>query len=157
MDVDLRYLRDMMCRLERIREYTRGGRRAFMGSDLMQDAVVRNIEMIGYTWTCLSPEYRLQLPDFPWRLIGSRTDYLMHHRNPERLKNLVWLAVRRSVPELQRAIGKKVADSDGTGVGTGALPGSRRDSKGGARADERAASRGAMVGPGADANDRRQT
>lgn len=104
MDDDLQYLCDIKSRLERIREYTRDGRRAFMNSSLTQDAVIRNLEMIAYTWTCLSPEYRLQLPDFPWRLIGARVDYLMHQRNPDRLKRLVWLAVRRSVPELERAM-----------------------------------------------------
>ncbi|SDR62497.1 HepT-like ribonuclease domain-containing protein [Paraburkholderia tuberum] len=110
MDDDLLYLCDIRSRLQRIREYTRDGRRAFMNSNLMQDAVVRNIEMIGYTWTCLSPEYRLQLPDFPWRLIGARVDYLMHQRDPDRLKKLVWLAVRRSVPELERAMRRHFPD-----------------------------------------------
>ncbi|MEM5426189.1 MULTISPECIES: HepT-like ribonuclease domain-containing protein [Paraburkholderia] len=139
MDDDLQYLKEMKHRLRRIREYTREGRRAFMASNMMQDAVVRNIEMIGYTWTCLSPEYRLRLPDFPWRLIGARVDYLMHQRNPERLRKLVWLAVRRSVPELERAMRKHVPEIDGMPVDRGALPGPRPDLKAVAQRDERAA------------------
>ncbi|NTZ83343.1 hypothetical protein FCJ61_10125 [Burkholderia metallica] len=144
MDDDLRYLRDMKSRIARIRQYTRDGRRALIGSDLLQDAVVRNIELIGYTWTCLSPEYRLRLPDFPWRLIGTRSEYLKHTHDPERLKKLVWLAVRRSVPELERAIRKQFPDLDGDSVQDPPPPSEARASarsgpKRGVRAAERAA------------------
>jgi uncharacterized protein with HEPN domain len=139
MDDDLQYLQDMKHRLQRIREYTREGRRAFMASNMTQDAVVRNIEMIGYTWTCLSPEYRLRLPDFPWRLIGARVDYLMHQRNPERLRKLVWLAVRRSVPELERAMRKYVPEIDGMRVDRGASRDPLQNLKAEAQRDERAA------------------
>ncbi|WP_017335711.1 HepT-like ribonuclease domain-containing protein [Burkholderia stagnalis] len=142
MDDDLRYLRDMKCRIARIREYTREGRRALFASDLLQDAVVRNIELIGYTWTCLSPDYRLRLPDFPWRLIGTRAEYLKHTHDPERLRKLIWLAVRRSVPQLERAIRQQFPELDDDPVQdpapTAARSGSRPGSKRGARAGERA-------------------
>ncbi|WGS47722.1 hypothetical protein LFL97_37920 (plasmid) [Burkholderia sp. JSH-S8] len=144
MDDDLRYLRDMKCRIARIREYTREGRRALFASDLLQDAVVRNIELIGYTWTCLSPDYRLRLPDFPWRLIGTRAEYLKHTHDPERLRKLIWLAVRRSVPQLERAIRQQFPELDDDPVQnpapTAARSGSRPGSKRGARAGERAVS-----------------
>ncbi len=143
MDDDMRHLRDMQHRIGRIREYTRDGRQALDGSDLLQDAVVRNIELIGYTWTCLSPEYRLRLPDFPWRLIGMRAEYLKHTHDSARLKKLVWLAVQRSVPQLDQAIRRQFPDLDGApadaGGRSGVRPGGKRGARGAAAEPRRVA------------------
>jgi uncharacterized protein with HEPN domain len=41
------YLNDIRSAIDRILEYTSGGRDAFLSSALVQDAVVRNIEILG--------------------------------------------------------------------------------------------------------------
>ena len=45
-DVDLYLIQILEC-IDRIKEYTGQGREAFTGSTMIQDAVIRNFEIIG--------------------------------------------------------------------------------------------------------------
>jgi len=51
--------------IERIEAYTQEGREAFMGSTLVQDGVIRNLEVIGEATKRLSPDLRNQHPTIP--------------------------------------------------------------------------------------------
>lgn len=47
MNEDLKYLNDALERIQRIEDYTQQGREVFLQSPLIQDAVIRNFEVIG--------------------------------------------------------------------------------------------------------------
>ena len=64
--------------LERIAEYTADGKDAFLGSTLQQDAVLRNLEVVGEAVKQLAPDVRAHAPNIPWRRIAGLRDVLIH-------------------------------------------------------------------------------
>ena len=78
MKRDGAYLRHIRDAAKRIQEYTREGRDAFMGNMMMQDAVVRNLEIIGEATKGLSPNFRARYPDIPWPSMAGMRDVLIH-------------------------------------------------------------------------------
>jgi len=76
---DRLYLKDLLIAADRILEYTVGGEAAFKESPLIQDAVIRNFEIIGEAAKQISEETRTLHPDIPWRVIGRFRDLLIHH------------------------------------------------------------------------------
>ncbi len=72
------YLSDIVTAIDRILEYTPGGRQAFLDDRLTQDAVVRNIEIIGEAVRNLSEATRLASPEIPWRKIVGTRDRVIH-------------------------------------------------------------------------------
>ena len=66
-------LSDILERIDRILQATAEGRSSFEGSDVIQDAVIRNLEVIGEASAQLSPEVRRKFPEVPWRaMVGFR-------------------------------------------------------------------------------------
>ena len=52
------YLQHILDCIGRIEEYTQEGRQAFLNQPLIQDAVMRNLEVIGEAASNVSPEFR---------------------------------------------------------------------------------------------------
>lgn len=69
MNKDRLYLESIRDCLERIAEYTAAGEQAFLASRLIQDGVIRNLEVIGEATKNLSSELRDANPAIPWRHI----------------------------------------------------------------------------------------
>ena len=65
MNKDRLYLESIRDCLERISEYTAGGEQEFLASRLIQDGVVRNLEVIGEGTKNLSIELREANPASP--------------------------------------------------------------------------------------------
>lgn len=78
MNKDLLYLESIRDCLERIAEYTAAGKQAFLASRLIQDGVIRNLEVIGEATKNLSSELREANPVIPWRQIAGMRDVLIH-------------------------------------------------------------------------------
>ena len=66
MKDDRAYLLHVRDAIERIPSYTSEGRDAFMADTRTQDAVIRNIEIIGEAVKRLSGNSRSRRPDIPW-------------------------------------------------------------------------------------------
>ena len=67
---DRPYLLHIADAIGRIREYTHQGKDAFATSHLLQDAVVRNLEVIGEAAKGLSAETRARASQLPWRQVA---------------------------------------------------------------------------------------
>ncbi len=89
--------------IERIRRYTATGRAAFMADDMIQSAVVRQIEIIGEAARNLSSELRSHEHAVPWRKIIGTRDRLIHGYSEVNL-DAVWVIVERDLAELDREI-----------------------------------------------------
>ena len=99
--VYLKHIRDAIAKIE---SYTSGGRKTFFRDTMIQDAVIRNLEVIGEAARNLSSEFiRQQHPQIPWRSIIALRNVLIHEYFRVDLE-LVWRVVRRRLPTLKRHI-----------------------------------------------------
>jgi len=72
------YLIHILESAEKVEDYTRKGRDAFMDSPMTQDAVVRNFEVIGEAVKQIPDHLKQEHPDIPWRRIAGLRDVLIH-------------------------------------------------------------------------------
>lgn len=98
--------------IERIESYTRDGKEAFMQNPMIQDAVIRNFEIIGEATKRLSPDLRAAYPNIPWQQIAGFRDVLIHDYLKVNL-NRVWGVIELSLPELKTTVEEILRDSEG--------------------------------------------
>jgi uncharacterized protein with HEPN domain len=97
------YLAHVRDAVERIDAFTSGGREQFFADPMVQDAVIRNLEVIGEAVKSLSEELRSANPDVPWKQIAGMRDVLIHHYFGVKLET-VWQVVAVQLPRLSRRI-----------------------------------------------------
>lgn len=101
------YLRHILECIERVEIYTRGGRDEFDEQTIIQDAVMRNIEIIGEASTNISQVFRDEHPEISWKALISFRNVLIHNYMGVRLE-AVWNAAER-LPQLKRAVSRTLA------------------------------------------------
>jgi uncharacterized protein with HEPN domain len=98
---DRAYLEHMLEAIARIRRYVgRKRRTAFLRDPLLQDAVIRNIEIVGEAAGRLAPEFGAGHPEIPWREIVGMRHRLIHGYLKVNL-HTVWEVVERDLPALE--------------------------------------------------------
>ncbi len=100
MREDRIYLLHAIDAIDAILEYTGDGRDAFFADRKTQDAVIRNVEIIGQAVKGLSERTRALEPAVPWRQIAGMRDKLIHEYFGVDLA-LVWDVVERDLPTLR--------------------------------------------------------
>ena len=103
MTDDKTYLGHMLDAIDRIQTYTAEGRDAFMADTMIQDAVVRNFEIIGEAAKRTSEDLRRQHAEIPWRQAAGFRDVLSHDYMSIDL-TLVWNAIESHLPTLGEAV-----------------------------------------------------
>lgn len=77
---DRDYLEDIVEAIERIQIYVEGfSYDRFVQDTKTQDAVIRNLEVIGEAAKQVSDTLREQRPEIPWREVCGVRDKLIHH------------------------------------------------------------------------------
>ena len=94
------YLAHIKDALQQISAYTEGmDNDAFMGNRLVQDAVIRQFEIIGEATKNLSKSFRESHPFLPWKDLAGFRDKLIHQYFGVDLST-VWRSVADDVPVL---------------------------------------------------------
>src|SRR5260221_6840195 len=93
----------MVERCHRITRFVRPGREAFMASDEMQDAVIRNVEVIGEAAKRVSAEMRGRMASLDWKAICGMRDVLIQDYIGVDLDE-VWNVASFRIPELQTVL-----------------------------------------------------
>ena len=105
--VFLRHLADC---LQRIREYTAEGHEHFLSDRKTQDAVIRNLEIVGQIVRDLGAEtLASQRPEIPWARIAGARNILAHQYLGVDL-SLVWNIVERDLDALEAAVGQLIKE-----------------------------------------------
>lgn len=97
------YLSDLLGAIDKILAYTVDGQAEFLGDPKTQDAVVRNLEVIGEAVRGVSRETREAHPEVPWRQIAGTRDRIIHGYFKVSLK-IVWDIVRNDLPHLRETV-----------------------------------------------------
>jgi uncharacterized protein with HEPN domain len=104
--VYLRHIRDAIARIEK---YTVQGRSAFFNDTMVQDGVIRNLEVIGEAVKNLPPELKRRHPEIPWRSITALRNILIHEYFGVDIE-IVWRVVQRRIPTLKRHVEAMLTD-----------------------------------------------
>nr|VFJ45704.1 MAG: Uncharacterized conserved protein, contains HEPN domain [Candidatus Kentron sp. FM]VFJ46316.1 MAG: Uncharacterized conserved protein, contains HEPN domain [Candidatus Kentron sp. FM]VFK07292.1 MAG: Uncharacterized conserved protein, contains HEPN domain [Candidatus Kentron sp. FM] len=108
------FLRDIRESMERIVRYTRGMEyEDFFEDDKTQDAVIRNLEIMGEATKALSEEFRNEYADIPWKKIAMTRDKLIHHYFGVNT-DIVWNIAKTEIPKLLPVITNILQDSNGS-------------------------------------------
>jgi uncharacterized protein with HEPN domain len=98
------YIEHIQQAIERIQGYTHGQTEAgFLSNTLIQDAVIRNLEVIGEAVKKLDDEFRQRYPEIEWKKIAGMRDKLIHDYMGVDLW-MVWAVVQDILPELKTKI-----------------------------------------------------
>jgi uncharacterized protein with HEPN domain len=95
----------------KITKYTSGlDAQAFAANDMIRDAVLRNLEVIGEAAKHIPPEVRAEVADLEWRKIIGFRDIVAHaYFGIDQV--ILWDIVARKIPELIAAM--HAVDLDG--------------------------------------------
>lgn len=100
----LLYIDDIVEAIAAIREYTSGmSRETFMQNRVIQDAVIRRIEIIGEAARQMPESLKRAHPDIPWADIVGMRNRLIHGYFGVQLDR-VWLVVQQDIPVLETQI-----------------------------------------------------
>jgi uncharacterized protein with HEPN domain len=102
------YLLDMLTAARRALEHARGlTRESFGESTLHQDAIIRNIEIIGEAAGNVGEAAQAAHPEIPWAEITGMRNRLIHEYFGVNLDR-VWEVVERDLPDLVRKLASLV-------------------------------------------------
>jgi uncharacterized protein with HEPN domain len=97
---DQEFLSDIREALQRITAYVAGMTyAAFVADSKTQDAVIRNLEILGEATKNLSEELRAKHPAVPWRSMAGARDRLIHHYFGTNL-DIIWHIATVELPQV---------------------------------------------------------
>lgn len=103
MNRDQIYTAQILDAIHKIDNYTTDGKDVFLGSALIQDAVIRNIEIIGEITKRVSPEFKSYHNEVPWRQMAGIRDVLIHDYDSIDLE-IVWNVVAVELPKIKAVL-----------------------------------------------------
>lgn len=110
-DDKLYLLHSLEC-IKKIEEYTKGGKATFMKTKMIQDATVRNLQIMTESTQHLSSDLKKRYAALPWRQLSGYRNILTHdylELNMER----IWETIEKDVPDLEKGLTKILTDLGG--------------------------------------------
>ncbi|BBO20442.1 MAG: DUF86 domain-containing protein [Rhodocyclaceae bacterium] len=98
---DADYLEHIQDAIAKVFRYTKGKNESdFLGDELVQDGVIRNLEIVGEAVSKLTPELKARHADVPWGDISGMRNRLIHGYVTVNLE-IVWSTVVKVLPEFR--------------------------------------------------------
>ena len=108
------YLADIRDAIDKILSYTSAGKEAFLADPRTQDAVLRNIEIIGEAVRGVTHETRAAHSEIPWKEMAGMRDRIIHDYFRVDA-DVVWDVVSQDLPTLRGKIADLLQTSDARG------------------------------------------
>ncbi len=99
------YLEDIRDAIKKIEKYTRGvSMRKFIKNNLIIDAVIRNLQIIGEAARKIPDSEKGRIPEIEWRRLAGLRNILVHEYFGVD-NDILWDVVAHKIPELKRQVG----------------------------------------------------
>jgi uncharacterized protein with HEPN domain len=105
----LPYIKHILDAISLCGDYTAPGREQFFKEKMRQDAVIRQLEIIGEAAKHVPEETRNRFPGVPWKRMAGFRDILVHDYMGVDI-NVVWNVAAEILPELKDPIAQVLAD-----------------------------------------------
>lgn len=102
------YLQHMAACIGRIESYVGTARETFFSQPMVQDAVIRQFEIIGEATKHLSPDFCAAHSGVPWKQMAGFRDVLIHQYFGVDLEQ-VWRVVIEEIPRLKEVVEEAIA------------------------------------------------
>ena len=97
---NIEFLSDIREAVKRIEQYIeKMNYEDFLNDIKTQDAVVRNLEIIGEATKNISNDFKEKYPQIPWKKLAGVRDRLIHHYFGINY-DIVWVIVKEELPEI---------------------------------------------------------
>lgn len=101
---DLAYIEHILDCIRKINEFSQGlSLKQFKSNELVQDAIIRNIEIIGEASKKISSDTKQAYNNIPWREISGMRDKLIHDYLGVDV-SVVWNTIKEDIPTLEKLI-----------------------------------------------------
>lgn len=101
---DLAYIEHILDCIRKIKKYLKDmSLKEFSDNELVQDAIVRNIEIIGEASKNVSADLKKVHCEIPWKEISGMRDKLIHDYLGVDVK-VVWRTIKEDIPKLEKLI-----------------------------------------------------
>jgi len=97
------YVEHILESINRIAAYVEDDKSQFYRSTLIQDAVVRNLQVLAESSQRLSDEFKSRLTNIPWRELSGFRNILVHDYLGIDL-DAVWSVVEQDLPQLRASL-----------------------------------------------------
>jgi uncharacterized protein with HEPN domain len=107
---EMLYLRHVLDAMDTVKEYLQGvNEEKFKNTRLIQDGVIRQIEIIGEAVRHVSKDIRKTYPEIPWQDVAGMRDKLIHGYFGVDIEK-VWDTAQDDLPILRKQVEKILRD-----------------------------------------------
>lgn len=113
MNRSLMSLKDIIESMNRIDNYLIGvDYDSFLNNQMLIDAVIRNLEIIGEAAKNITEEVRSKYPEIPWRnMIGLRNILIHQYFGVD--ESIIWEVVQTNLPYTRQSLLKALQEEEG--------------------------------------------
>ncbi len=113
MNKDVRvYFDDILESIVQIEKYTNKlTHKEFLKNTMVQDAIIRRLEIIGEAVKNVPQNFRERHPDMRWKNIAGMRDILIHEYSGVNLKR-VWKVIKDDMPDLKQSVKRIIVELD---------------------------------------------
>ena len=106
MNDDRVYLEYIVDCIDKIKNYSQGGKEEFLANSMISDAIIRRLQTLAESTQRLSEELKENIPEVDWRNISGFRNILVHDYLGGIDLNTVWDVVENYLDDLREKIVK---------------------------------------------------